>query len=78
MKKRAAAKRHPSPKKKNKMGVREKGYWHFDHIVQDATEGKMDRIWDAFIDAVEGEGLVCTGTFHPAGGCPRCKGISDE
>lgn len=75
MKKFAPQKGRPTAKKKSKPV---KGYWHFDHIVANATEAKMNRIWDGFIVAVEKEGLYCTGTFHPAGGCEECRGTSDE
>lgn len=74
MKKSATRKRSVSAKKKEKKSKPAKGYWHFDHVVQDATEEKMNRIWDSFIDAVEREGLICTGTFHPAGGCGNARG----
>ena len=47
--------------------------WHFDHVVQDATTEQMDRIVDAFIDAVEKEGLYCGGSFHPVGRCDDCR-----
>ena len=47
--------------------------WHFDHIVAGATSEQMDRIVDAFIDAVEKEGLYCGGSFHPVGRCDDCR-----
>jgi hypothetical protein len=47
--------------------------WHFSHVVQDATAAQMDHIWDAFIDAVEHEGLYCGGGLHPLGQCSDCK-----
>lgn len=56
---------------------RRKCEWHFDHIVQGATEEKMDRIWDAFIVAVEKEGLVCGGGYHPMGQCQPCRELLD-
>ena len=65
-------KRSSVKRKKRAKSMAAKGYWHFDHLVQGATEEKMDRIWDAFIDAVEKEGLICTGTYHPAGRCKEC------
>ncbi len=50
-----------------------KGHWHFDHVIQDATAEQMDRIADAFINAVEKEDLYCGGGFHPVGFCQACK-----
>lgn len=47
--------------------------WHFDHIVERASTEQMHRILDAFIDAVEKEGLYCGGGLHPTGGCANCK-----
>lgn len=47
--------------------------WHFDHIVERAATEQMHRILDAFIDAVEKEGLYCGGGLHPIGGCESCK-----
>ena len=78
MKKSATRERSVPAKKKGKISQPAKGYWHFDHVVAKATEAKMNRIWDAFIEAVEKEGLYCTGTFHASGGCGKCKGITDE
>jgi hypothetical protein len=73
MRKDTMPKRATVSKKKRKKAKAVKGYWHFDHLVQGATEEKMGRIWDAFIDAVEKEGLICAGTLHPAGQCKECK-----
>lgn len=46
---------------------------HFDHAIQAATPEQMDRIVEAFIDAVEKEGLYCGGGFHPVGRCEMCR-----
>jgi hypothetical protein len=61
---RPAKKRNPKTKK---------GEWHISHVVANATEEKMNRIWDAFIDAVEKEGLYCGGGMHPLGLCANCR-----
>jgi len=42
-------------------------------VVAGATSEQMDRIVDAFIDAVEKEGLYCGGSFHPVGRCDDCR-----
>ena len=73
MKKSPEPKRPTPAKRAGKKAKPAKGYWHFDHLVQGATEEKMGRIWDAFIDAVEKEGLICAGTYHPGGQCNDCK-----
>lgn len=67
---------HPYIQRRVKARKSAKNDWHFDHVVANATEEKMNRIWDAFIDAVEKEGLYCAGSFHAAGGCNACKNES--
>jgi hypothetical protein len=71
MKKRVAAKTGSRGKKISAKA--KKGEWHISHVVENATEEKMNRIWDAFIDAVEKEGLYCGGGMHPLGLCADCK-----
>jgi len=37
--------------------------WKFSFILENATEEQANRIADAFIDAVEKEGLRCNGGY---------------
>ena len=39
--------------------------YDFSMVVEQATEEQMDRINDAFVKAVEKEGLSCGGGFKP-------------
>jgi hypothetical protein len=72
--KKSAPQERPAPaKKKEKTSKSAKSDWHFDHVVQNASAEQTDRIWDAFIDAVEKEGLYCGGGLHPVGRCKACK-----
>lgn len=52
--------------------------WHAEFIVEGATEKQTQRIVDAFVAAVEKEGLTCGGGVHPAGVCDGCSELDAE